>query len=63
MRASDGFLFGLRLIDEDGAYMCNYDWWEGTGVWMTQNIPINQEIIGLYISKEGNKLDSTSYTI
>ena len=34
-RTIDGYLFGLRLIYEDGTYMCDFDWWEETGEWVT----------------------------
>ena len=48
-------MFGLRLTSDAGANLVDEDFDANNGEWVTRDIPTGYEIIGLYMSKAGDK--------
>ena len=49
--SSSYYLCKLKLIDDKGHAIVNLDWtnkFDGRGKWITRDIPVGKEIIGLY---------------
>jgi len=49
--SSSYYLCKLRLLDDKGQNIVNLDWtnkFDGRGKWITRDIPVGKEIIGLY---------------
>ena len=50
---SNGVIWGVRLIDSNGVQIVD-ETFDNEGEWITKDIPECSEIIGFFISKQGD---------
>ncbi len=59
MSASNENIYGLRMLNDEGEYLLNENWYESEdSVWKHFHIPDGQEIIGLHGSADDEYIRS-----